>query len=131
MMEGLALREPDGQLAFAPETVSSAKLAETMVALANARGGTLVIGVPARGGKPSGLSDAEDVLSRALQAAASVDPPLIVPLPRIVVIDGSSVVEVAIPRGLAHVYGYKGKYLVRDGLQNRPLNPRRLRSLIL
>jgi ATP-dependent DNA helicase RecG len=36
-----------------------------------------------------------------------------------------------VPPGLPNVYSYRGKYLVRDGTRNRPLDPRQLRRLMM
>jgi ATP-dependent DNA helicase RecG len=119
------------EVEFGPEGTPAARLAETLVAFANAAGGTLLLGVDSRGGAPRGLSDPDGVLDRVLQAALAADPPLIIPLPQVVDLDGRPVLVVSVPAGLPHVYSYKGKYLVRDGRQNRPLAPRPLRRLMM
>jgi ATP-dependent DNA helicase RecG len=116
---------------FCRETTTAAKLAESLVALANSEGGSLLIGVDGRSGAPQGLADPNAALDRALEAALTTDPPLIIPLPRIETMDGKPVLVVTVPPGLPHVYSYKGKYLVRDGSNNRPLTPRQLRRLML
>jgi ATP-dependent DNA helicase RecG len=113
------------EVEFKPEATTPARLAATLVAFANAEGGTLLLGAP------EGLSDPEVALDRALQAALSTDPPLIIPLPRVEEVDGVPVLVVNVPPGLPHVYSYKGKYLVRDGKRNRPLNPQQLRRLMM
>ena len=107
------------------------KLAETLVALANAEGGTLLVGMEPRTGKPGSLSDPDAALDRALQAALSADPPLIIPLPRLVEVEGKTVLEVTVPPGLPHVYSYNGRYLIYEDSQIVPLNPRRLRRLMI
>jgi ATP-dependent DNA helicase RecG len=106
-------------------------LAETLVAFANAAGGTFLLGVDGRSGTPRGLADPEGALDRVLQAALAADPPLIIPLPQVADPDGHPVLVASVPAGLPHVYSYKGKYLVRDGRQNRPLAPRALRRLMM
>jgi ATP-dependent DNA helicase RecG len=123
--------ERGDRIALSSETASTAKLAEALVALANADGGRLVIGVDARSGAPRGLADPDAALDRALEAALSADPPLIIPLPRIEERDGKPVLVVAVPPGMPHVYSYKGKYLVRSGTSTRPLAPRHLRRLMM
>ncbi|MEJ2209554.1 MAG: ATP-binding protein [Anaerolineae bacterium] len=122
-------RGPEAELG--PQGTSTARLAETLVALANAAGGTLVLGVDGRSGTPRGLSDPDGVLDRVLAAALAADPPLIIPLPQVLDLDGRLVLVATVPAGLPHVYSYKGKYLVRDGRQNRPLAPRALRRLMM
>ncbi len=116
---------------FGPETTSQSRLAETLVAFANAGGGTLVVGLDARSGTPKGLSDPDSTLDRVLEAALAADPPMIVPLPQVVDMGGCSVLVATVPAGLPHVYSYKGKYLVREGRHNRPLAPRLLRRLMM
>jgi ATP-dependent DNA helicase RecG len=121
----------DQHVAFARETASSAKLAEVLVAFANAGGGTLLVGLDPRSGKPTGLNDPEAALDRALQAALATDPPLIIPLPQLTEQDGDPMLAVTVPPGLPNVYSYRGKYLVRDEARNRPLTPRQLRRLMM
>jgi ATP-dependent DNA helicase RecG len=123
--------EPTGQVVFHVESTPPAKLAETLVALANAGGGTLLLGVDPRSEQQQGLTDPDVTRDRAVVAALSVDPPLIMPLPRPDVVDGKPVLVVVVPPGLPHVYSYRGKYLVREGTHNRPLEPRRLRRLMM
>jgi len=118
-------------VAFAPSKATLGTLAETMVAFANASGGTLLIGLDPRSGKPTGLPDTEATADRALKAALSTDPPLIIPLPEIAEPEEHSVLVITVPPGLPHVYSYRGKYLVRDGIRNRPLDPRQLRRLMM
>jgi len=125
------LHELTEQVAFHAETTAPAKLAETLVAFANAGGGTLLLGADPRMGQQQSLADPDAVLDRALAAALSIDPPLIIPLPRLDQVDGKPVLVVVVPPGLPHVYSYRGKYLVREGTHNRPLDPRWLRRLMM
>lgn len=113
------------QFTCRPEATPPAKLAEILVAFANSAGGTLLLGAP------DGLADPEAALDRALEAALSTDPPLIIPLPGLEEIDGKPVLVVTVPPGLPHVYSYRGRYLVRDGDSNQPLTPRQLRQLMM
>jgi predicted HTH transcriptional regulator len=88
------------QLAFLPANPSAARLAETFVACANAHGGTVVIGVTG-GGKPQGIDLATDAAMRELVQAAGLmaNPPLILPPPRIVSLDGKRIAVVQVPPG--------------------------------
>jgi ATP-dependent DNA helicase RecG len=101
------------------------------MALANASGGTVLVGVGPKSGRVLGLKNAEAARDKALEAAFLTDPPLIIPLPEVVTVDGKDVLVITIPPGLPHVYSLRGKYLIRDGAQNKPLAPRRLRRLII
>lgn len=116
---------------FGPESMTAAKLAETLVAFANAGGGTLLLGIDGRSKSPQGLSDPDDVLDRVLQAALAATPPLIIPLPQVVEVEGCPVLAVTVPAGLPHVYSYKGRYLVRQGRNNRSLATQALRRLMM
>ena len=129
-IRGWLAQGPGETLAFAAETSSPRKLAETLVAMANAHGGTLLIGVSGRGAL-TGLKDPDAVRERALAAALMADPPLILPLPAIVAVDGHPVCVVTVPPGLPHVYGFKGQFLTRTGTHNRPLTASELRRLLL
>jgi len=127
----LDLTSEGPHLVYKPEATTPASLAETLVAFANAGGGTVLVGMDPRSGEPRGLQDADAALDRALQAALAIDPPLIIPVPQVVEVDGHTLLIVSVPSGLSHVYSYRGKYLVRDGRHNRPLSPRQLRRLMM
>ena len=105
-------------------TLQPAKLAETLAALANASGGTVPVAVA------PGAS-ADDMIDLVLQAALSVEPPLIIPLPQITEANGRRALAVSVPPGLPHVYSVKGRYLIRQGEHNRALEPRQLRRLMM
>lgn len=118
-------------LAFKKRATSAGKLAEILVAMANADGGRLIIGVDPKDSRIGGLKDPERTLDLGLQAALLCDPPLIIPMPEIINLDGNNLLLVTIPPGLPHVYSIKSKYLIRDGPRNKALPPRRLRRLMM
>ncbi|HLV35245.1 MAG TPA: ATP-binding protein [Spirillospora sp.] len=105
-------------------------VATTMTAMANSQGGTILMGVAGPTGTPLGVRDADSVVDRILQAALSLDPPLIIPVPRVLVFNGQSIVVAQVPQGMPHVYSTDGRYLARAGAENVPLKPRELRRLI-
>lgn len=111
-----------GAAAFVPPSLQS--LAETLVAMANHRGGTLVLPI-------SPKLRAGALIDRVLQAALASDPPLVLPMPQAEAVDGKSAVVVTVPAGLPHVYALDGRYLIRAGDANQPLPPRQLRELLL
>jgi ATP-dependent DNA helicase RecG len=126
------LQQGKGQeIDFRTEGASARTLAESLVALANASGGMVLVGVDPRSAKPLGLKDAEAARDAALEAAFLTDPPLIIPLPEVVALDDETILVITIPPGLPHVYSLRGKYLIRVGAQNKPLAPKRLRQLII
>ena len=114
-----------------PKLIPLERFTEVLVALANAKGGTLVFGVDPRDHSLLGLDEPEEALDRALQAALAVDPPLIIPLPQINEIDGKWVLIMTVPPGLPHVYSYKGRYLIYEGNQIQALSPSQLRRLMM
>lgn len=113
------------------ETAPLETIATILTAMANAQGGTLVLGVIGPTATVIGLRDADAVVDRVIQAALSIEPQLIIPIPRIVRIGERSVVVANIPRGMPHVYSLDGRYCVRDGVENTALKPRDLRRLII
>jgi ATP-dependent DNA helicase RecG len=113
------------------EQSASEMLAETLVAMANSHGGTVLLGVTGHNGNIIGVRDPSEVVDTVLQAALAIEPHLIVPLPQVVRLSGKSIVIVQIPTGMPHVYSLKGRYLQRQGIDNTPLNPPELRRLIV
>jgi ATP-dependent DNA helicase RecG len=126
------LQQGRGQeIDFQPERASAFKLAESLVALANASGGTVLVGADPRSAKLRGLKDAAAARDKALEAALLTDPPLITPLPEVVAFEDKHALVITVPPGLPHVYSLRGKYLIRVGAQNKPLAPGKLRRLII
>jgi ATP-dependent DNA helicase RecG len=114
-----------------PRDVTLTTLAESLVALANSAGGTVLIGLTSRTGRPQGLHDPEATVDLALAACLSVTPPLIIPLPRMIEMDGRALVAITVPRGLPHVYQLNQEYLSRDGVHNRTLATRAVHRLMI
>lgn len=106
-------------------------IAITLTAMANTRGGTLLLGIAPRSDKPIGVDDTDNAVNRVLEAALSIDPPLIIPLPQMFQIKGNPMVAVQVPRGMPYVYALDGRYLAREGTDNVPLLPHKLRRLML
>ncbi len=109
-----------------------AKLAETLAAMANSDGGTLVLGVDARLRSTSGLDDPQQAARALADAARLCNPPLVLPLPEEVSLsDGRRILVARVPQGLPHVYDLDGRYLGRVGAQNRPLAAEALKRLLI
>jgi ATP-dependent DNA helicase RecG len=109
-----------------------AKLAETLAALANSDGGTLILGIDARLRSTSGLEDPEQAARALAEAARLCNPPLVLPLPeRMTMVDGRTLLVATVPDGLPHVYDLDGRYLGRAGTQNRPLGADALKRLLI
>lgn len=106
-------------------------VAATLSAMANTHGGTLLLGVAPRSDKPVGVDNTESAVNCVLEAALSIEPPLIIPLPQVVQVKGCSMVVTQIPRGMPYVYSLDGRYITREDAENVPLSPYHLRRLIL
>lgn len=114
-----------------PGDISPARLAAVFVGMANSDGGVILLGVAPRSREVQGVRDPKKALDTVFQAALLADPPLVLPVPRILPVDRAQVVEITIPAGLPHVYSLDGRYLGREGVQSNPLPPRRLRQLLI
>lgn len=117
-------------VAFDLESVSLNRLAETLAAFANSRGGFLLLGVDPKTGAVLNLRDEETAIDKILGAAFKCEPPLILPHPQTVLIEEKEILYVQVPDGLPHAYSLRGKYLTRVGKKNGALGPRQLRELL-
>jgi ATP-dependent DNA helicase RecG len=117
-------------LAFEPENAAVLRLAETFSALANSQGGTVLIGIDPSGDLIKGVRELEATREKALAAGLRCEPPLVLPRPAHVTLEGKSLLLVTVPSGLPHAYALRGKYMERDGKKNRALGPRQLRDLL-
>lgn len=107
-------------------------IATIMVAMANHQGGVLASGISG-GDKPhiTGVHDSAETIDRVLESALSLDPPLIIPLPDVITVEGKPIIITRIPSGMPHVYSLGGRYLARNGSSNEALKPRELRRLMI
>ena len=117
-----------------PEDVPLSRLAATLVGMANANGGTVLLGIAPRSAQILGISEPEMVVDRVFQAALLCDPPLVLPVPVQYVVGGTppvKVISITVPAGLPHIYSLEGSYLGREGRQTNPIPARRLRQLLI
>jgi ATP-dependent DNA helicase RecG len=121
----------DSRLDWFGEQTSPSTLAATMAAMANTHGGKMLLGVVGPAASPLGVRDTEAVIDRVLQAALTIEPSLIIPLPRVILLKGQAVVVVEVPPGMPHIYTLDGRYLHRDGSENAPMKPDHLRRLVM
>jgi ATP-dependent DNA helicase RecG len=113
------------------EQASPETLATTMTAMANSLGGTVLLGVVGPTGNMVGVRNVANAVDLVLQAALSIDPPLIIPLPQVMRINGKAIIVAQIPPGMPHAYALEGRYLERQGTSNAPMKSRELRRLII
>ncbi len=114
-----------------PEDVPASRLAVTLAGMANAGGGTVLLGVAPRSEKVHGISDPAGALDRVFQAALLLDPPLVLPAPRFADIQQMQVLVTQVPAGLPYVYNLDGRYWIREGAQTNLLSARLLRRLLI
>lgn len=121
----------EGQkLDFKEETIRPRKLAETLVALANAKGGTIIVGVD-DDGHPVGVRDSERAINNVVEAIQNCSPPLGIGLPQVVEMTaGVAVLVIEVPDNLPRVYHTQGRYLRRAGSMNMALDELALRRLL-
>jgi len=129
-VEGLLARGPGEAAAFLPPSPSPVRLAETLVALANTHGGTVVLGAAASG-RPVGVEDGAVAVESVRAAGLLVTPPLLLPAAVLVEIAGKSLCLAVVPPGMPHVYSLNGRYLGRTGARNRLLSAAELTALLL
>jgi ATP-dependent DNA helicase RecG len=120
-----------------PEDVPLSRLASTLVGLANADGGTVLLGVSPRVGELLGVKDVDATLELIYQAALLSNPTLVLPIPQQIAVqkpgrpDLIQILSITVPSGLPYVYSLDGRYFGRDGAQTGPLPPRRLHKLLI
>lgn len=128
-------RGMDAALHWFPRDVPAARLAAVIVGMANTpglpHGGTVLVGIAPRSAHIQGIGDPADILNIVFQAALMADPPLVLPLPRILSAGSQQVLQIHVPTGLPHVYNLEGRYLWREGTQTNPIPARQLRQLLL
>lgn len=117
-------------LAFEVEGAPVSRLAETLAALANAQGGSVLVGVDPATDTVKGVREVDAAREKAMAAGLRCEPPLVLPRPGMVMLEGRPILLVTIPSGLPHAYALRGKYMTRDGKKNRALGPRQLRDLL-
>ena len=122
---------PSDRLVFARPGIALNRLAETLTALANRDGGKVVIGMDERGSAVMGVDDLQATFNLVLEAALEIDPPLVIPMPRVVQVSGESLLVVTVPEGMPHVYHHKGRYYTREGRSNRLLATAELRRRLI
>jgi len=117
------------QVALLPSEVPHTQIAQTLVAMANCSGGSILIGVSKS--KLDGLSDAEATRNQLVDIALSLTPRLMMSLPQILKMDDKSCIIATIPKGLPSIYAHDGHYLQRQNTDNVPISPTTLHRLML
>ncbi len=121
---------PGGEADLFPADATIDEVASALGALANSRGGVVLLGA-SEDGDLLGIDDVDEAVDRTLQAALSLQPALIIPLPETVELGEKTLIVARVPRGMPNVYGRDGHYMRRDGARNVGLTPAELRRLIV
>ncbi len=125
---------PGERVVFMPANPAPARLAEALVALANAHGGMVLLGVTPSG-KVTGLDEGETAPATAQalvqEAGLVATPPLILPLAGCLSVAGKTICVAQVPPGMPHAYNVNGRYLTRTGPTNRLLSASELTALLL
>jgi ATP-dependent DNA helicase RecG len=118
-----------------PNSATAERMARSLVSLANAQGGVLIVPLSS---KPHPVIDGDELRDRAMQAALLSEPRLIIPLPYVLDVTPAtgdepahSVLVVEVPDGMSHVYNLDGRYLTRNNTRVTTLAARALRELLL
>ena len=122
---------PGDRIALASTTSTPARLAETLVALANTHGGVVVLGIGPNG-KVQGTPDPENALATIRAAGLLSTPPLILPRPHSITLDDKTVcIAGSASRPAACLQHQRPLPIARAGAQNRLLSSAELTGLLL
>jgi ATP-dependent DNA helicase RecG len=106
------------------------KIAATLAAMANSMGGIVCVGVGPTG-IIEGVREPATTTDTILEAAISLEPSLIIPLPRTVIVADKTIITVYVPPGMPNVYGQNGHFMRREDTRNVGLKPTTLRRLMI
>ncbi len=119
-------------LEFKPANARPVELATTLAALANAEGGTLVVGIREKEGQPviEGIPNPKLTLDHLYTAATLCSPRFDLLPPERVEVDDRLVLVVTVPDGLRDAYSVEGRFVARGGSFRRTLDTDEIRSLL-
>ncbi len=117
---------------FKDERIKPADLAETLVAFANAKGGTVLIGV-SDDGSQIGVDDPKGAIDNVLIAASRecCDPPVILArIDEVVVAANKTVLVIRVQEARTTVHSVHGRFLQRQGSRNVALTSAAIRQIL-
>ena len=120
------------EIEWLDEQASTERIATSLMAMANHRGGKLIIGIKGED-QPAvlGVNQQNLIVDRIIEATTLLTPVLIIPFPKTTRIDKKDVVVADIPYHMPHVYSMDGRYLHRKGVSNIAMHPRDLHQLLI
>lgn len=121
-LKALIARDEEISVEFKQDSERQQYLAEVMGAMANAKGGWLLVGV-SDDGQILGVAHPKTIIDRLHAAADQVEPSIIgrVTVERVATTEGPTVIVAQIPEGLAAIHAVSGVYRVRVGSYNKIL----------
>ncbi len=126
-LEGLLAQGRGAFVEILPAGAPARKVAECLAAFANAKGGAVVLQLSP---SPDAEAQVEAARQTIREAALLCDPPLILPVPRVMSAAGGPALVVHVPGGLPRAYAVQGKFYARAGAKNEVLGPREVRRLV-
>lgn len=115
-------------------SATSARLARSLVALANTQGGVVILPMHVEHEKIKANKNADPavLVEAALDAMFIVEPRLIIPLPYFVGdAEKPDALVIEVPEGLPHVYQLDGRFFGRNNARVTTLSSRQLRDLLV
>jgi hypothetical protein len=122
-LESLLAQGEGQRLEFKEDAIKPSDLAQTLVALANAQGGMVLIGVN-DAGQPVGMHSYQQTYDLVMTAASPelCDPPIpLGKLEAVTLADQRQILVVVVPRS-AQLHATHGRFLIRRGSQNVSLS---------
>lgn len=121
-LQAIIVRDEEVSVEFKLESEKQSHLAEVLGAMANSRGGWLLVGVNDNG-EIIGVSRPKTVIDRLYSAAGSVEPSLLgrVTVENVETADGRTVIAAHVPDGLLAIHAVGGVYRLRIGSYNKIL----------
>lgn len=121
----------DVTLELKPEKESLGDIGELLIAMANAQGGTIIVGVR-NDGTVVGVSKPKEVTDRIFLAARRANPPLIHHVSvDTIELKGKQLVIATLPQLTDAIYSYSGAFRKRHGSSNISMSPDSIRELVL
>ena len=115
-------------LEFKEEAIKPARLAEAFVAMANADGGKIFIGIKDHPVEITGVRKLKETLDNIHEAKRCCEPHMeIISIEEKAVRAHKTLVLITVPKSLKTTYSANGKYLIREGTTNRAIPPEKLR----
>lgn len=120
------------QIDWLDEHASTERIATSLMAMANQHGGKLIVGLK-DDDQPDvlGVNQRNATVDRIIEAAMSLTPALLIPVPKTTHIAEKEVVIADIPQQMPYVYSMDGRYFHRKGTKNIVMHPRDLHQLLI